>query len=195
MAQKTIEKQWDAIGIDTLSIVSDDIYEIRLITNTSEEIRISASVEGEYYESVVLNSMDQGRSLEFSTGFSPYFIKDNDKLAAHKVLSIILNLSVPEKMAVLIQSRGASLRASGKLMFLSAILSEGNINLINYTGDGRLFSKKGDISIEVGLNVGGRGTSTHGSVLSEIPLEGHYFVEASSIHGDVYLLKGPKTGN
>jgi hypothetical protein len=190
LAQKTIHKQWDAFETDTLFIESDAINAIRILSGKGDKISLSARVEGEYNESVVINSKYRGRSLLLTSGFSPYFTKDNDKLAAHKVLSIEMTLGIPEKTAVVIRSRSAYVRSQGKLKYLETVLSEGTTDLANFIGDARLYSQKGDISVVVVGNVGGRAVSTYGSVQTDLPLQGEYFIEASSIQGDVILRKG-----
>jgi hypothetical protein len=192
-AQKTIEKQWDGFDIDTLLIKSDATFTISVISVPDESIGLSARVEGEYHESVVINSVSKERSLTLSTGFSPFFTKDNDKLAAHKVLSIEMTFRIPEKTAVVIQSSSALVRTEGKIKYLETVLSEGTTTLSNFIGDARLYSQKGDISVTVGNNVGGRASSKYGSVHTEIPLQGDYFIEATSIYGDVSLRK--QSGN
>ena len=188
-AQKSLEKQWVAAEIDTVLIDSDAIFRLTIESHDSETITALSQVEGEYNESVVVNSAITGRTLAISTGFSPYFKKDNDKLAAHKVLSVECSLTVPSDMAVVVRSSLASLEARGGLAYLEAVLSDGNITLENFSGDARLETVTGDITVEAIPGVGGRGVSTQGVTKNQLPLEGNYFIEAKSRSGSVVLRK------
>lgn len=192
VAQKTIEKQWGGNEVDTLLIDSDAIFRISIISGSGEDIRLSARVEGEYSESVVVNSVLKGRMLAVSSGFSPFFEKDNDKLAAHKVLSIEADLHVPEDLVMIIRSAQATVEQTGPLREIQVSTSEGNILLNAFTGDARLYTEIGDISVSVGPNVGGRGKSDGGTVINELSVEGRYFIEAESRKGTVILKKERK---
>ncbi len=188
-AQKTIEKQWDRAEVDTLLIDSDAIYRISISSGPGEYISLTARVEGEYSESVVVNSVLKGRMLAVTSGFGPYFEKDNDKLAAHKVLSLEAELDIPEGLVVIVRSALATVEHSGSLRELQVSLSEGNILLDKFTGDARLFTELGDIQVNAGPNVGGRGISGEGNVVNELSLQGKFFIEAESRKGNVLLKK------
>lgn len=188
-AQKTVQKQWNTAAIDTLWIDSDVVYKVQISSATEETIDLITSIEGEYYESVVVHSRILGRTLKVDTGFSPFFSPKNDKLAAHKVLSIEMTLRVPSNLAVVVRSKTASVYVEGNLSFLETILGEGQCDLSQFIGNAQLKSVSGDITVAALPNVGGRAFSKGGKVQNDLSLEGAYFIEAESVRGSVRLLR------
>ncbi|AVI50738.1 hypothetical protein C5O00_05950 [Pukyongia salina] len=186
-AQKKVQKQWNASGIDTLWIDSDVVYKVRISEGGAESIDLITSIEGEYFEAVTVDTKITGRTLKIDTGFSPFFKPKNDKLAAHKVLSIEMILQVPENLAVVIRSKSASVSFKGSLSFLETALENGNCELMRFRGNARLYSVSGNITVDALSNVGGRAISEEGNMYNELELEGAYFIEAKSRRGSVSL--------
>jgi hypothetical protein len=188
-AQKRVQKQWNTAAIDTLWIDSDVVFKVQISSATEETIDLITSIEGEYYESVVVHSRILGRTLKVDTGFSPFFSPKNDKLAAHKVLSIEMTLRIPSNLAVVVRSKTASVYVEGNLSFLETILGEGQCDLSQFIGNAQLYSVSGDITVAALPNVGGRALSKGGKVQNDLSLEGTYFIEAESVRGSVRLLR------
>ncbi|MBT8262211.1 MAG: hypothetical protein KJO05_05280 [Bacteroidia bacterium] len=187
-AQKTIQKQWIVSAVDTVLIASDQIYNVRITSGSKETINLTTSVEGEVYETVVVKELISGKTLQIGTGHSPYFSPKNDKLAAHKVLSVEMVLTVPPNVAVVVHSKNTSVIAEGTIAYLETVLEKGHCTLQDFKGDARLFTVFGDISVAVHPGVGGRAISKEG-VTNELKLEGDYFIEAESINGLVSLVR------
>lgn len=188
-AQKIIQKQWEGTAVDTILIASNDIYRVRITSEAIQTIALTTSVEGEFSEAIILEEFISGGTLRIDTGFSPYYNPKNDKLAAHKVMSVEMTLIVPKHIAVVVHSKIASVLATGDIAFLETVLENGHCILKNFKGDARLFSVFGDIAAEVQAGVGGRAISKEG-VTNELKLEGNYFIEAESTNGTVSLLTG-----
>jgi hypothetical protein len=187
-SQKTIQKQWDQKAVDTVLIASDAVYNVRITSEETKTITLTTSVEGEIYESVVVEEVISGRTLQIDTGFSPFFSPKNDKLAAHKVLSVEMVLVIPNDVAVIIRSKNASVLAKGKMVFLETALERGHCILENFQGDARLFSIFGDIYVWAQTGVGGRASSEKGEVRNALKLQGDFFIEAESVNGSVSLV-------
>ena len=73
---------------------SDTVFTVRLSSEKTDKIRINTHVEGEYHENVVVNTSEENKTLTVTTGYSPFFEKENDKLAAHKVIAIDMELEI-----------------------------------------------------------------------------------------------------
>ncbi|KAA3625118.1 MAG: hypothetical protein DWP94_01985 [Flavobacterium sp.] len=194
-AQKKMEKQWDATWIDTLWISSDQVYNVKVKSGANRSIALLTRVEGEYFESVTVDTKIVDRTLKIGTGFSPYFKPKNDKLAAHKVLSIEMTVQVPEDLAVVIRSNTASVRFEGVVSFLETSLDKGNCELLGFRGNARLYSISGNITVVALTNVGGRAVSEEGSLFNELELEGAYFIEATSKRGSISLRRFQQKNN
>ena len=89
LSQKRLFKEYDAQGIESISIDSDEIFQIRLISSKTDKIRIYTIIEGETFETSLLHSKLTEDQLEITTGRTPDFVPFNDKLSAHKILSLI----------------------------------------------------------------------------------------------------------
>jgi hypothetical protein len=188
-AQKIMEKSWDASSVDRLEVISDEVYRITIISEATERIYVSTKVEGEHNENVVLLVSEENKTLLLSTGFTPYFVMQNDKLAAHKVISIEMEIRVPSDLAVLVKGAIVSVETKGSFSELQLELRNGNCVLNAFKGNAQLNSRNGNITVfakETGvLNI----KSRNGSIKNELPEEGQFFINAESVNGDITLLK------
>jgi len=135
-AQKQVEKQLDASAIEQVSINGNGVFKLKIRTSKSPNIGIKAYFDGEYNEQVLLVTKQDNTTLVISTQLNPLFEPDNDKLSAHKVISIELEILLPKHLDVYIKSDIASAEIKGHYKQLIAELINGNCNLqttANYT--------------------------------------------------------------
>ena len=123
-------------------------YDVLLGTNNSKEIKIQATVEGEYQNEIVLDIQESGSELFIGTIFSPEFRARNDKLSAHKVVSIALEILLPEGHSANLKGVFTHLKASGKYKLLQVDLQDGPCHLDQLSGDIRVTSNSGSIILE-----------------------------------------------
>lgn len=188
--QKLLEKSRDAKGVNWLLIDADGMYNVELISKKTDQIKISARIEGEYAESTLITLKEKNGALLISSGFLPFFEKDNDKLAAHKLQSLALTVILPEGLSVSVTSDIASLKATGNFDLLGVSLAEGRCELFRFFGDADLKTKKGVIYVETIKNrVSGKGFTKYGTLLNKLPKDNVHVVEANSLHGDITLLQ------
>ena len=188
-AQKVIDKSWDITGFDRLEIISDDIFNIVIFSNDTTSINVVTKIEGEPYENVVLNISEKNKTLTLSTGFTPYFQAVNDKLAAHKVISIEMELYISNKLEVFVRSTMTSLITHGSFMDLQVELGKGNCVLNDFEGDAHLFTIDGNITVIAHDTVKAEGKTRNGKLISELSTIGNYAILAESVNGDITLLK------
>lgn len=189
IAQKILEKTWNAATITTLEITSDEIFRINVTTIPTETIVLKTRVEGEYAENVVLTAFEEEKRLSISTGFSPYYQPKNDKLAAHKVLSIEMDLLLPEGKSVWIKGAIVSVETFGAFENLTLLLRTGNCVLRNFSGNGTIGTWDGNIEVFAQKGVYGTGKTEHGNVVNELWETGIFKLQAQSVNGDITLLK------
>ncbi len=185
--QKIIQRSLDAAGIKRVEITSDQVFFIKIEASNTPTIQVHTEVEGENYENVVLSLSEKDGTLAVKTGYTPYFEANNDKLAAHKVISIEMTLSIPENLEVFISSFIASVEATGVFKNLYTGLNNGNCTLTNYLGDAQLNTRNGFIKVNAQAGVHGTAFSQRGRVEDQLPETGFYKVEAQSVNGDVIL--------
>jgi len=189
IAQKTLQKEWDAGAIDTLSIVSNAIYSIEIKSVETNTISISTNIEGENFESVMVNAITTGSILNISTGFRPHYIPENDKLAAHKILSIEMHIIIPENITVVVYSELASVTAYGPYNYFEVALGGGRCYLYDFIGNARLFTTTGEIVVHTYPGIRGKANSLKGRVINNLGETGKFYIEAESALGEITLLQ------
>jgi hypothetical protein len=188
-SQKLLEKTLDASEIENIVIDANAVYSLSIISEKTNQISIKTKVAGEFYENVLVTTTISKNTLKISTAFSPHFVVENDKLAAHKVLSIEMWLVIPEFLNVSINSELASVIGTGNYEMLQIALETGSCNLHKFYGNARVRTKLGDIVVYAKKNVAGAGISKNGKIHNKLPKEGKYRVLAESKDGDVSLFQ------
>lgn len=126
-AQKKAEQTFDIEGIQAIEIDSDLIFKITMHTQPVTSIQLNTVVDGETYASTLVNAKVVDDRLEIRTGRTPDFTPFNDKLSAHKVLSIELEMIIPENMDVDIKSTLAEVHLGGLYGKLQIDLGRGGL--------------------------------------------------------------------
>jgi len=189
-AQKIIEKSWDASKFEAVEIISDDIFKIIITSKETATISLSTKIEGENYEQVLVDISEekQPRTLTLSTGFTPFFEGANDKLAAHKVISIEMELIVPQNYSVLVRSALASARLEGSFREVRLDLEFGNCVLTSFYGDADINTTHGSIIVYAREGVTAQANTMRGMVKNELNLKGALQIRAQSVNGDITIL-------
>lgn len=126
-AQKKVEQTFDIEGLKAIVIDSDLIFKITMHTQPVTFIQLNTVVDGETYASTLVNTKVVDDRLEIRTGRTPDFTPFNDKLSAHKVLSIELEMIIPENMNVDIRSTLAEVNLDGLYRKLQIDLGRGGL--------------------------------------------------------------------
>ncbi len=188
-AQKVIQKEFSSEEIQVLSIVDDAIFKISIQSSEESTINISAHISGEHSESVIIEEKISDGTLSFKTGFAPFFSLENDKLAAHKVMSIEFKITVPETIAVEIKSKLAAVNTNGTFKNLNISLENGSCILNAFSGNAQLKTIAGNITVYAENNVSGKVISKNGTVENRLYKQGKFLIEAESINGSISLLQ------
>ena len=136
-----------------------------------------------------LNISEENKTLSLSTGFTPYFQAENDKLAAHKVISIEMKLNISNSLEVFVRSSIASLSTHGSFKNLQVELGNGNCVLNDFEGDAQLLTGNGNIRVVAHDTVGARAKTKRGKLTNELSATGNFYIDAESVNGDITLLK------
>ena len=109
-------------------------YRIQLETNTDHQLDIRAVVEGEYAQEMLIDLREEGSNVYISPAFSPEFQPQNDKLSAHKVVSVSLHISLPEGVSLSIKGTESDISVRGKYQSLNVDLKNGLCDLHELQG-------------------------------------------------------------
>lgn len=187
-SQKLVKKALVNPQIQFIQIDSKFCYQVNLITSRTDEVVVEASMEGEYSKDLVITIEEQGMNMQVSARFQPNFTNPNDKLSAHKVISIALDVKLPEYKNVFIYGTNSNVRANGKYKKLKVKLSDGRCHLNNVIENVEVNTQKGDIFL---ITSSGSvvAKSTYGKVFKEdIPFGDNQFV-LNTIEGEIRLKK------
>ncbi|MAU17714.1 MAG: hypothetical protein CMH46_19480 [Muricauda sp.] len=187
--QKLIRKAFIDPRTETIQIDAQYCYRIDLKTVLStEEVQVSASMEGEYAKDLLVSIKERGTTAMISADFQPLFVNPNDKLSAHKVVSIVLEISVPEFKNVEVFGTSTNVYATGKYEHLDITLSDGRCNLDNVSESVEVTTQKGDIML-VAPSGNIDAESAYGNVEKEIIPFGYNHFILKTVEGDIFLTK------
>lgn len=141
IAQKRLSQRYDAEGIKELYINSNEIFEVRINAAFTDQITVNTIIEGETFASTLVNSKIENGVLKITTGKTPDYIPFNDKLSAHKVMAIELEIVVPIGLDIWVYSTLASLDTYGELGQVRVDLGRGH-----FKGEGFRFRESAQIN-------------------------------------------------
>ena len=187
-AQKVTREVLDASDIQKIEIFTDEVYKISLHTSKTGKIAISTRSEGEYYNNIFLNTKVEKHTLKLTTSYLEALTGGYDKLSAHKVISMEIELEVPENMQVFISSNLASVVARGSYGDFYADLRSGYCRLLSFKGNAIVNTYKGNIYVEMASGYV-EAESRNGVVRVPQEISGNNLLKLKSINGDISVLK------
>ncbi|MFB9051808.1 hypothetical protein ACFFVB_01840 [Formosa undariae] len=187
-AQKRIDKIIDAQDITTLQINGDNCFKIHVTASNTSRITIQTNIAGEHNEEMLVIAKTSNDSLYVSTGFHPLFQADNDKLSAHKVMSIELEIQVPKHIKLNIKSNIGSVKIKGDFNTAFIELNQGQCVLNSFIGSAKINTIQGGISVETNF-AKVNAASKHGVVKLEPLIFGENQLDLKSIRGDISVFK------
>jgi hypothetical protein len=147
LGQKVIKKSIIHPGISFISIDANNCYSVSLVTRKGEEMSVTAQMDGEYNPDLLINIREEGSAMFISAGFQPNFVIPNDKLGAHKVVSIALQLTLPELKSVSLFGTSANVSVFGDYRDLRISLNDGQCLLTGVSEYVEVITQSGDIEL------------------------------------------------
>lgn len=186
VAQKVIRKT--VVNPDTqyIQIDTKNCYQTDFYTVAGNELKVRASIEGEYEKDLVVKIEEDGANVRVSADFLPNFIAPNDKLSAHKVISISLHITVPEYSDLSVYGTNCRVTGSGKFRSVSVTLADGDCILNTKSEMATVKTQSGNITVHTPEGkVDGK--SMYGTVdITKLP-EGDFSYILQSIEGDIVV--------
>lgn len=187
-AQKRMVKTLSAENIDVINFNFDKVYKIKVSTHKSPSIILEAEIEGENKQHIVLTNKRFMKSLYVTSNFQPTFKDANDKLSAHKIISIELNIKIPELKTIYIKSDIANVTGEGSYKKLTLELTNGNCQVTNYSGNALINTIEGNIEFHSNY-AKIIANSAQGNVTTEDLTLGDDTISLNSINGDITVTK------
>ena len=187
-AQIGTEKTWEANEIKTVAIAGQNVFKIKVSNARSNTVSLKVKIEGEYAKHLVIIDKFSNETLFISASFQPLFKDDNDKLSAHKVLSVEYELTVPKRMALDIKSDIASVKVIGEYHSVFIELNQGNCNLQEFLGNATVNTIDGNIAIQTN-NAKVEAFTKTGTIQNKQFKYGKYNISCHTINGDINVTK------
>lgn len=147
-AQKVVKKSIINTSTSAIQIDASNCFEINIENADSDIMIVSAIIDGEYKNDLVLSVKEEGTTVLVSAGFQPNFKNPNDKLSAHKVVSIALNIRVPKNKNVNVFGTSCNVAVIGDYEKLKVTMNDGICSFFNVYGSVDVFTQSGNILIE-----------------------------------------------
>lgn len=186
--QKLVKKAFVNNSISSIQINSQYCYQVDLNTVNTNEIHVEAEIEGEYSKDLVITIEENETTVLISAGFQPNFNNPNDKLSAHKIISIKLNVTVPNDKRVFIYGTNSNVTMKGNYKNLKVKLLDGNCSIDNVGDKVEVTTQKGNILL-IADNGNIMAESTYGKVVKEYIPQGQNQYSLKTIEGNINLRK------
>lgn len=187
-AQSITDKTFSANGITAINIVGENVFKITIETKPVHEITVSARVEGENNENIVIVTENSNKSLYVAAKLQPLFKDANDKLSAHKVISIEIALVVPEHLQVFLNAYNALVVVQGNYKKVSLNSDTGNCIFNAFSGDAKIYTRKGNVALQTN-HAKITASSKNGSIKKEVIDTGTNQILIKTINGNITLTK------
>lgn len=188
IAQKLVEKAVHNPKTKYVRIDVTKCYRLVLDTHTSDFLKIEATMEGEYAKDLVIKLEENGDNITISADFLPSFDIPNDKLSAHKVISIEMHVTLPESMTTSVHGTHTNVTAKGTYKHLSVTLADGNCTLDNISEKAEVKTQTGEIVLK-----GARGTVTTKNIYGKVekgPVpQGNQIYSLQTVEGSIIVNK------
>ncbi len=187
-AQKNTSEIISVAGIERIYIDTDEVYFIRIISSDQESIKINTHSEGEYFQDIALKTEVSGSELNITTEYPQKLTGGYDKLSAHKVFSLEIEIHIPQGMQVEVRSNIASLHSTGSYRSLVVELNQGYCQLLDFSGNATVNTFSGNILVETSHGLIDS-KSRNGSVNVPDFLPGRNPIRLTSIDGNILVRK------
>ena len=187
-AQKKVIKDMEGQGVSLIQIDSENCFKVELTTLAEKRIIVESDMDGEYMQNLLLNVLREGNTVWIGAGFQPNFRNPNDKLSAHKVVSISLKISIPQYLDVSVRGSNSNISATGDYDNFNISLTDGVCTLEEVRGDISVSSQSGNIVLSTS-EAEIRASSKYGKVDREFVPYGDNQFTLNSITGNIRIRK------
>lgn len=187
-AQKIVKKAIINPDITSVRIDARNCFQIKMQTSMTNEMLVEAIIDGEYKNDLMLNLKQEGSLIFVSSGFSPNFKNPNDKLSAHKVISIELLISLPAGQNVQVDGTSCNIIASGDYGHLKITLNDGNCILNEVSKMITVLTQSGNIDVR-SSNAKINATSKFGKVRDDDIPDGDNNFTLNTTTGNINLVR------
>ncbi len=186
IGQKTIRKSYPAPYGTLVQIDTDKSFKAEITAYEGDDLIVDAKLDGEYAEALSVNITEEGSTIWVATEFDPAFVLPNDKLSAHKVVSVSLSIKIPSNLDVQVFGTSCNVIMTGAFSNVDVVLNDGNCTLNQVAHTVNVQTQSGNINLN-SLSGVIRAVSHYGRILQEKIPEGDERYELETVSGDITL--------
>ena len=183
-SQKETVERVDAAEVTHIVFDSDEVYKILITTSSTNQVVIKSRTEGEYFNNISIDAEVRGSTLFLESRFREALADGFDKLGAHKVFVIEVELIIPENLNVEVSSNVASAYIEGDYKNVFIELKNGSCYLQNFSGNAIINTFDGNIEVAA-KNISVEAESRHGTLNVPIVAQGVHLLKLKSINGNI----------
>ncbi|NNJ88446.1 MAG: hypothetical protein HKP53_03520 [Eudoraea sp.] len=184
--QKTVKKVFLNPHVTSIQIDTNHFFEVQVETSREKTMVLEASIEGEYQKDLALEVSENGNTLHVAGEFQPYFNDPNDKLSAHKVVSISLHIRIPENKEVYLYGSSSNVMVEGNYKDLKVVLNDGQCTIKEVGQKVSATTRSGPISLIIASGTI-KAMSKYGSIAKEYIPKGNEQFNLSSTTGNITI--------
>jgi hypothetical protein len=183
-AQNSITSEINANDIMEININGNQIFNITVTTSSTEFIKISSLVDGEYQDYFQVITVQKDGILFLKLEKSPLSVIADDKRNAHKVVAVNLSIEMPDNLNLNIKSDIGYVDVEGDFNSLSIELIRGNCKVIGSAEQAMVNTIDGHINIET-KNAKVNAVSNNGTVIIDDFKFTELLLTLQSINGNI----------
>ncbi len=179
-------KTLNELDLKGITIDMRFIHGLTLSTHRSKDVLLNTQSEGEYQLQYVVVTQYDNHWLTVYPQRAPSFKSYNDKLSAHKVIAMNLEIRVPEYIKVEIEANQGNLNVSGLYRELYIQIDEGSLKMFHIAEQSTIKTK--GASVYLNIDSGTVETkSEKGKVVGFIAPNRNHHYDISSQYGPIFL--------
>lgn len=144
-AQKVTQQTLSIHKIEEIRIDTDKIFQLNIFSTNDNIIKIETKMEGEYFRDLNIITATKNKQLQLFCELAEGFELPNDKLSAHKVFSVSMNIYIPKQLKVQLEGDETQVYVKGSYKKFLALLISGNYTLEDFYSEAKIQTKKGNI--------------------------------------------------
>ncbi|MCX2718330.1 DUF4097 family beta strand repeat-containing protein [Poritiphilus sp. M415] len=186
--QKIIRKSYPAPFGTLIQVDTDKSFQAEIMAYDGTDLIVEARLDGEYADALSVNITKEGSTLWVATEFDPAFEVPNDKLSAHKVVSVSLNIQIPTNLDVQVFGNSCNVTMSGAFNNVDVVLNDGNCTLNQVAQRVNVQTQSGNIVLN-SLQGVVRAVSHYGQLIQDEIPKGEMHYDLETVTGDITLYR------
>lgn len=187
-AQKEVSWIIDADDLKSIIVDSNEIYRLTIKSAPVKTITIRTKADGEYFDEINLEQEIVRHTFYLRSQYREILQSGFDKLSAHKVFAMEVEMEIPSGMHVEVRSNVTSVFAYGNFEDVILELKTGSGFLRNFNGNAVVNTFDGNIVVEA-HDPYIEARSRHGKINIPDSTTGSNHLKLTTINGNIKVME------